>query len=114
MTIPEQLNVSFKQIGGLDNTIRSIKQSVILPLCHPEIFDEIPTALRVPRGVLLYGPPGCGKSMLAKAIAKESEARFINITAASLNDKWASESALFLLMQHSFCSFLFLAVLVAG
>ena len=79
-------------IGGLEDIICSLRESVIIPLLHPELFRSSSTLLTAPKGVLLYGPPGCGKTMLAKALAKESGATFINIAASVLLDKYFGES----------------------
>lgn len=75
---PEDINVSWRDIGGLDEMIDHVRQTVIYPLQHPELFNQS-KLLTTPKGVLLYGPPGCGKTMLAKAIAKEAGANFINL-----------------------------------
>lgn len=88
---PEDINVKFTDIGGLDSIITSLRESVIFPLMHPHLFTSS-ALLQAPKGVLLYGPPGCGKSMLAKALAKESGATFINISVSTLTNKWYGES----------------------
>lgn len=78
-------------IGGLDPIISSLRESVIYPLVFPELFTSS-SLLSAPKGVLLYGPPGCGKTMLARALAKESGATFINIAVSTLANKWYGES----------------------
>lgn len=78
-------------IGGLDPIISSLRESVIYPLVYPHLFPTS-SLLAAPKGVLLYGPPGCGKTMLAKALARESGATFINVTASVLTNKWFGES----------------------
>jgi hypothetical protein len=78
-------------IGGLDPIIESLQESVIYPLRFPDLFASS-ALLGAPKGVLLFGPPGCGKTMLAKALAKESGATFINIAASVLTNKWYGES----------------------
>ncbi|KAI7863766.1 P-loop containing nucleoside triphosphate hydrolase protein [Spinellus fusiger] len=88
----DEISVNFKQIGGLDPIIQDLRESVIYPLCYPELFTSASGLLGAPRGVLLYGPPGCGKTMLAKALAKESGASFINIHVSTLTDKYYGES----------------------
>ena len=79
-------------IGGLEPIISSLRESIIYPLLYPNLFTSSSSLLTAPKGVLLYGPPGCGKTMLAKALAKESGATFINIAASVLTSKWYGES----------------------
>ena len=88
---PEELRVSFSDIGGLEKIITDLHESVIFPLTMPEVYANTPL-LQAPSGVLLYGPPGCGKTMLAKALARESGANFISIRMSSIMDKWYGES----------------------
>jgi SpoVK/Ycf46/Vps4 family AAA+-type ATPase len=75
---PRDINVTWQDIGGLQEIVDNVRQTVIYPLQHPELFSQS-KLLTTPKGVLLYGPPGCGKTMLAKAIAKEAGANFINL-----------------------------------
>ncbi|KAJ2924127.1 hypothetical protein H1R20_g12973, partial [Candolleomyces eurysporus] len=79
-------------IGGLDAIISNLRESVIYPLLYPNLFTASSSLLGAPKGVLLFGPPGCGKTMMAKALAKESGATFINIAASVLTNKWYGES----------------------
>jgi SpoVK/Ycf46/Vps4 family AAA+-type ATPase len=81
---PTSIDVTFESIGGLDEIIASLRETVIYPLCYPELFSSKNGLLSAPKGVLLYGHPGCGKTMLAKALAKESGATFINLPLSSL------------------------------
>ncbi|KAI9453254.1 P-loop containing nucleoside triphosphate hydrolase protein [Lactarius psammicola] len=89
---PDDIDVRLTDIGGQEDIISSLRESVIISLLHPGLFRSTSTLLTAPKGVLLYGPPGCGKTMLAKALAKESGATFINITASVLMNKWFGES----------------------
>ncbi|KAI8800135.1 P-loop containing nucleoside triphosphate hydrolase protein [Cladochytrium replicatum] len=84
----------FKDIGGLEPIVDSLKETVIYPLCFPHLFNSAPGLLGAPKGVLLYGPPGCGKTLLAKALAKESGANFINLHVSTLTEKWAQSQKL--------------------
>jgi len=89
---PDDIGVTFKDIGGLETIIASLRESVIYPLLYPNLFTASSSLLGAPKGVLLFGPPGCGKTMMAKALAKESGATFINIAASVLTNKWYGES----------------------
>ncbi|KAJ5389473.1 uncharacterized protein N7496_000541 [Penicillium cataractarum] len=89
---PEDINVSFEDIGGLDHIIEELKESVIYPLTMPHLYSSTSSLLTAPSGVLLYGPPGCGKTMLAKALASESGACFINLHISTLTEKWYGDS----------------------
>ncbi|EIN12173.1 AAA-domain-containing protein [Punctularia strigosozonata HHB-11173 SS5] len=88
---PDDINVRFSDIGGLDPIISSLRESIIYPLLYPHLFPTT-SLLSAPKGVLLFGPPGCGKTMLARALAKESSATFINVAASTLSSKWYGES----------------------
>ncbi|MEM0325825.1 MAG: proteasome-activating nucleotidase [Desulfurococcaceae archaeon] len=91
LEVIEKPNVRYSDIGGLDEQIREIREVVELPLKHPELFEEI--GVEVPKGVLLYGPPGCGKTLLAKAVAAEAGATFIAIVGSELVNKYIGEGA---------------------
>ncbi|KAF2125167.1 AAA-domain-containing protein [Dothidotthia symphoricarpi CBS 119687] len=89
---PEEIPVTFDDIGGLDSIIEDLKESVIYPLTMPHLYAHSSSLLSAPSGVLLYGPPGCGKTMLAKALAHESGACFINLHISTLTEKWYGDS----------------------
>ncbi|MBI4210671.1 MAG: AAA family ATPase [Candidatus Diapherotrites archaeon] len=83
-------NVKWQDIGGLEELKSELRQAVEWPLKHPESFQKM--GIKPPRGILLYGPPGCGKTAVAKAIATESEANFISIKGPQLISMWVGES----------------------
>ena len=86
----EMPNISWEDIGGLDTIKQELREAVEWPLKHRESFERL--GIKPPRGILLYGPPGTGKTLLAKAVAKESEANFINVKGPSLLSMWVGES----------------------
>ena len=85
-------NVYRIDIGGLDNIVASLRETIIYPLLYPNLFNNSSILAGAAKGVLLFGPPGCGKTMLAKALAKESKATFINVAISALTNKWFGES----------------------
>jgi SpoVK/Ycf46/Vps4 family AAA+-type ATPase len=89
---PEDLDVDFSMIGGLDHVKQEVFDIVALPLRRPDLFSGRSALLAPPKGVLLFGPPGTGKTMMAKAIAKESGAAFINLQMSTTMNKWFGES----------------------
>lgn len=91
LVVPDDLNVSWKDIAGLDSVVQELKESVVLPVKHRDMFSSS-QLYQAPKGVLLHGPPGCGKTLIAKATAKEAGMRFINLDVAMLTDKWYGES----------------------
>ena len=86
----ETPNVDWDSVGGLDSIKEELKEAVEWPMKHPESFIRM--GIRPSRGILLYGPPGTGKTLLAKAVAKESEANFIQIKGPSLLSMWVGKS----------------------
>jgi len=83
-------NVPWEQVGGLDDLKQKLVEAVEWPLSHPTIFSRM--GITPPKGILLYGPPGCGKTLLARAVATESKANFISIKGPELLSKWVGES----------------------
>ena len=86
----ETPNINWSDVGGLNKIKEELKEAVEWPLKSPEVFKNI--GIRPSRGILLYGPPGTGKTLLAKAVAKESEANFINVKGPSLLSMWVGKS----------------------
>ncbi|KAM2049784.1 hypothetical protein ACFX1T_008152 [Malus domestica] len=87
---PSDIGVSFDDIGALENVKDTLKELVMLPLQRPELFTK--GQLNKPcKGILLFGPPGTGKTMLAKAVATEAGANFINISMSSITSEWFGE-----------------------
>ena len=82
--------ISYEDIGGLKDEITRVREMVELPLRHPEIFDKL--GIDPPNGVLLHGPPGCGKTLIARAVASESDAHFITIQGPEIMSKYYGES----------------------
>jgi len=82
--------VKWSDIGGLKEVKQRLQEAIEWPLKYPEVFKKI--KVEGPKGILLYGPPGCGKTLLAKAVATESEANFIAIRGPELISKWVGES----------------------
>jgi transitional endoplasmic reticulum ATPase len=86
----EVATVHWNDIGGLDDVKQHLKESVEWPIKTPEVFERL--GIKPPKGILLYGPPGCGKTLLARAVATESEANFISIKGPEVFSKWVGES----------------------
>jgi transitional endoplasmic reticulum ATPase len=82
--------ITYEDIGGLHEEIKKIREMVELPLRHPELFTRL--GIEPPKGVLLYGPPGSGKTLLAKAVANESGATFTSIAGPEVMSKWYGQS----------------------
>jgi transitional endoplasmic reticulum ATPase len=83
-------NVSWEDVGGLDEQKQKLIEAVDWPISDPKIFERM--GIKPPKGILLYGPPGCGKTLLARAVASESKANFISIKGPELLSKWVGES----------------------
>ncbi|CAO3661650.1 unnamed protein product [Umbelopsis ramanniana] len=80
---------SYADIGGLEQQIQEIKESVELPLTHPELYEEM--GIRPPKGVILYGVPGTGKTLLAKAVANQTSATFLRVVGSELIQKYLGD-----------------------
>ncbi|CAL0334021.1 unnamed protein product [Lupinus luteus] len=89
-SVVEVPNVSWQDIGGLENVKRELQETVQYPVEHPEKFEKF--GMSPSKGVLFYGPPGCGKTLLAKAIANECQANFISVKGPELLTMWFGES----------------------
>ena len=91
MEIEEAPDVQFSQIGGLDTQISEIREIVELPLKRPDLFTSV--GIEPPKGVLLHGPPGTGKTILAKAVAQSTEATFMRVVGSEFVQKYIGEGA---------------------
>merc|ERR1719456_1597040 len=89
-TVVEVPNVKWDAIGGLEQTKRELQEMILYPIEHPEKFEKF--GMQPSRGVLFYGPPGCGKTLLAKAVASECSANFVSIKGPELLTMWFGES----------------------
>ena len=89
-TVVEVPNISWADIGGLEDVKRELRELVQYPVEHPELFEKF--GMAPPHGVLFYGPPGCGKTLLAKAVANECQANFISVKGPELLTMWFGES----------------------
>ncbi len=84
------VGVTYEDIGGLKKEIGKIREMIELPLKYPEVFERL--GISAPKGVLLYGPPGCGKTLIAKAVANETDAYFTSISGPEIMGKFYGES----------------------
>ncbi|CAG0895233.1 unnamed protein product [Cyprideis torosa] len=91
LVVPEEIDSSWSDVAGLDSLIQELRETLILPIKQRHLFAKS-RLVAPPKGVLLYGPPGVGKTLLAKATAKEAGTRFINLQVSMLTDKWYGES----------------------
>jgi transitional endoplasmic reticulum ATPase len=89
-TVVEVPNISWEDIGGLEDVKRDLKELVQYPVEHPEKFEKF--GMSPSKGVLFYGPPGCGKTLMAKAVANECQANFISVKGPELLTMWFGES----------------------
>jgi SpoVK/Ycf46/Vps4 family AAA+-type ATPase len=87
LIMKEKPKISWKEVVGLDDAKRAIRESIVYPTKRSDLFP-----LGWPRGLLLYGPPGCGKTLLAAAAAAEIEGYFVNVDASAMMSKWLGEA----------------------
>ena len=87
LVLKEKLNVKWDEVVGLEPAKKAIKEAIVYPVQRPDLFP-----LGWPRGILLFGPPGCGKTLLAAAVATEIDAAFFSVDAASIMSKWLGEA----------------------
>ncbi|GMH92698.1 hypothetical protein TL16_g12424, partial [Triparma laevis f. inornata] len=89
MKVESKPQESYADIGGLETQIQEIKEAVELPLAHPELYEDI--GIKPPKGVVLYGEPGTGKTLLAKAVANNTSATFLRVVGSELVQKYLGE-----------------------
>ncbi len=87
LIVSEKPNVKWDEVVGLETAKKAVKEAIVYPVQRPDLFP-----LGWPRGILLFGPPGCGKTLLAAAVATEIDATFVSIDAASVMSKWLGEA----------------------
>ncbi len=87
LVLKEKPNVRWGQVIGIGTAKKAIKEAIVYPVQRPDLFP-----LGWPRGILLFGPPGCGKTLLAAAVATEIDAQFVSVDAASIMSKWLGEA----------------------
>jgi SpoVK/Ycf46/Vps4 family AAA+-type ATPase len=87
LIMAEKPNVRWEEVVGLDTAKKAVKEAIVYPVQRPDLFP-----LGWPRGILLFGPPGCGKTLLAAGVATEIDATFVSIDAASVMSKWLGEA----------------------
>lgn len=87
LVVTEKPKVNWEEVVGLDIAKKAVKEAIVYPVQRPDLFP-----LGWPRGILLFGPPGCGKTLLAAAVATEIDANFYSIDAASIMSKWLGEA----------------------
>jgi proteasome regulatory subunit len=91
MQVDQSPDVTFSDIGGIEDQMDEVRETVEMPLINPEMFEDV--GIEPPSGVLLHGPPGTGKTMLAKAVANETDATFIKMAGSELVHKFIGEGA---------------------
>ena len=89
-TVEKKPRVTYEEIGGLKGQIEKLREIIELPLRHPEVFQRL--GIEPHNGIMLYGPPGCGKTLIAKALASESEANFFSINGPEIMNKYYGET----------------------
>jgi len=89
MKVDKRPTETYEDIGGLEKQIQEIKESVELPLTHPELYEEM--GIKPPKGVILYGEPGTGKTLLAKAVANQTSATFLRVVGSELIQKYLGD-----------------------
>ena len=91
MRVEKVPDSTYDMIGGLSQQIKEIKEVIELPIKHPELFESL--GIAQPKGVLLYGPPGCGKTLLARAVAHHTDCTFIRVSGTELVQKYIGEGS---------------------
>ncbi len=82
--------VTYEDVGGASKAVKKVREMIEIPMKYPELFERL--GVEAPKGVLLYGPPGSGKTLLAKAVANESEANFVTINGPEIMSKWVGDA----------------------